>query len=88
MLTFCQARKTCLDDRSLQIYILFREETVLRIRCWPHFGTDPNPDLYIWLTDPDPAIFVRDLQEGNSKLFFSSFFAYYFLSYICTIFLR
>jgi hypothetical protein len=30
--------------------------------------------------DPDPAIFVIDLQEANKKLFFkSSFSAYYFL---------
>ncbi len=30
--------------------------------------------------DPDPAIFVSDLQDVNKKLFFfSTFFAYYFL---------
>jgi hypothetical protein len=28
---------------------------------------------------PDPAIFVIDLQDANNKLFFPSFFAYYFL---------
>jgi hypothetical protein len=29
--------------------------------------------------DPDPAIFVSDLQDVNKKSFFVSFFAYYFL---------
>ncbi len=32
-----------------------------------HFGTDPDPHL--WLKDPDPtpnaAIFLNDLQDGN-----------------------
>jgi hypothetical protein len=33
---------------------------VLRIR------TDPgSADLYLWLTDPEPAIFVSDLHYGN-----------------------
>ncbi len=30
-----------------------------------HFGTDP----YRWLMDPDPAIFITDLQDAN-KLYF------------------
>ncbi len=29
--------------------------------------------------DPDPAIFVIDLQDDNKKLFKKSFLAYYFL---------
>jgi hypothetical protein len=29
--------------------------------------------------DPDPAIFVLDLQDANKKLFEKSFSAYYFL---------
>jgi hypothetical protein len=29
--------------------------------------------------DPDPAIFVIDLQDANKKRIFQSFFAYYFL---------
>jgi hypothetical protein len=34
----------------------------------------------ICLTDPDPALFVSDLQDANKKLFFFfKFFAYYFL---------
>ncbi len=37
-----------------------------------HFGTDPDPGL--WLMDPDPvpdcAIFVINLQEANSELVF------------------
>jgi hypothetical protein len=44
---------------------------MLRIR-------DTAPDPHLWLTDPDPAIFVTDLQDAN-KFFFLSFFAYYFL---------
>jgi hypothetical protein len=35
---------------------------------------DPDPDL-----DPDPAIFVINLQDANKKLIFlESFSAYYF----------
>ncbi len=43
-----------------------------------------SADPYLWLMDPDPfadsdpAIFVSDLQDVK-KLFFSKFFAYYFL---------
>jgi hypothetical protein len=33
-----------------------------------HFGTDSDPHLR--LMDPDPAIFVSDLQDGNKKLLF------------------
>jgi hypothetical protein len=40
-----------------------------------HFGTDPC----LWPMDPDLAIFVLDLQDGNKKLFLKSFSAYYFL---------
>jgi hypothetical protein len=44
-----------------------------------HFGTDPDP--YLWLKDsapaPDPAIFVSDIQGKNS--FFSVWYYYYFL---------
>jgi len=36
-------------------------------------STIPDPDPY---ADPDPALFVTDLQEANKKLSFS---AYYFL---------
>ncbi len=28
----------------------------------------PDPDPYLWLTDPDPAIFVIHLQEAKKKL--------------------
>ncbi len=30
------------------------------------FGMDPDPCL--WLTEPDPAIFVSDLRDGNLKI--------------------
>ncbi len=35
-------------------------------------------DTYLWLMDrdPDPAIFVSDLHDGNKKF---QFFSYYFL---------
>ena len=46
-----------------------------------------NPCL--WPMDPDPAIFVLDLQDANKKLFlYSEFFANYFWRYIYIIFLR
>ncbi len=28
-----------------------------------------SADPYLWLMDPDPAIFVSDLQDVNNKLF-------------------
>ncbi len=33
----------------------------------------------IFCSDPDPTLFVSDLQDANQKIFFRSFFAYYFL---------
>jgi hypothetical protein len=40
-----------------------------------------SADLCFLLMDPDPAIFVTDLQDANKKLIlFLSFSAYYFLS--------
>ncbi len=38
-----------------------------------------SADPCLWLIDPDPAIFVIDLQDANKKLIFKSFSAYYFL---------
>ncbi len=36
-----------------------------------HFGVDPDPGIHcIWLMDPDPAIFVIDLQNASKKLIF------------------
>jgi hypothetical protein len=46
---------------------------------------DPDPrihasDWWIRILDPDPAIFVIDLQDGSKKLNFNTIFsAYYFL---------
>jgi hypothetical protein len=49
-----------------------------------HFGADPDP--HFWLMDPDPdpnpAIFVSDLQDVNKIFSFQVLFAYYFLRYI------
>ncbi len=49
-----------------------------------HFGTDADPRIHasLWLMDldPDPAIFVIDIQDDNKKTnFWKSFSAYYFL---------
>ncbi len=49
-------------------YLLFRADvtlqSVLRIRdFW--YGSDP----YLRLTDPDPAIFISDLQDANKKYY-------------------
>jgi hypothetical protein len=38
-----------------------------------------DPCLRLMDPDPDPAIFVTDLQDVNKKLILKSFFAYYFL---------
>jgi hypothetical protein len=35
---------------------------------------DPNPD-----SDPDPAIFVIDLQHASKKLIFNTIFSAYYL---------
>ncbi len=45
---------------------------------------DPDPDA-----DPDPAIFVSNLQDVNKKISFLCFFAYYFLKvHLHTYFLK
>ncbi len=36
-------------------------------------------DPCLWVMDPDPAIFVIDLQDANKKLIFSTFFSKFFL---------
>ncbi len=45
------------------------------------FGVDPDPDPLmipcLWLMDPDPSIFIIDLQDANKKKFKKSFSAYY-----------
>jgi hypothetical protein len=41
---------------------------------WPIHRSDSDPD-----PTPDPSNFVSDLQDGNLKLFFSKFFAFYFM---------
>jgi hypothetical protein len=33
----------------------------------------------LWLMDPDPAIFVINLQDAKKSYFFKKFFAQYFL---------
>ncbi len=48
-----------------------------------------SADPCLWLMDPDPAIFVVDLQDANKKLILkNSFFAYYrtFWRYVYIIF--
>ncbi len=45
------------------------------VTFWYGFG---SADTYLWLTDPDPAIFVSDLQDATKKMLFY-FFAYVFL---------
>ncbi len=32
-----------------------------------------SSDPYLWLTDPDPAFFVRDLKDAKNKFFFTKF---------------
>ncbi len=36
-----------------------------------HFGTDPDPRICTWLSDPalDPALFISDLQDANKNNF-------------------
>jgi hypothetical protein len=29
------------------------------------YGSGSAGPSYLWLTDPDPAVFVSDLQDGN-----------------------
>ncbi len=33
----------------------------------------------LWLMDPDPAIFVNDLQDVNKKLLLNTFLRYFYL---------
>ncbi len=44
------------------------------------WGGSGSADPCLWLMDPDPAIFVIDLQDASQKLIFNKIFsAYYFL---------
>ncbi len=44
------------------------------------WGGSGSADPCLWLMDPDPAIFVIDLQDGCKNKFFNTIFsAYYFL---------
>ncbi len=70
-----------ITSKMIWIWIRILVKSWIRIRIgvttsvadlW-HFGVDPD-------ADPDPAIFVIDLQDANKKLIFlTSFSAYYFL---------
>jgi|688.fasta_scaffold577296_2 hypothetical protein len=48
-----------------------------------HFGTDPDADLYLWLTDPAPdlapTLFVSAVTFKTLTKIFFSFYAYSFL---------
>ncbi len=50
-----------------------------------HFGTDPDPHLELMDSDPDPAVFVIDLQDVKKTSFFKIFclllFEFTFTSY-------
>ncbi len=62
-------RSNCIQPASL---------TVLGIH--DILGWNPDPDPRIHAFDPDPAIFVIDLQDASKNLFFNTIFsAYYFL---------
>jgi hypothetical protein len=63
------------------------------------FGVDPDPRIHasdewirirIRILDPDPAIFIIDLQDASKKLIFLTqfFLLITFLSYIYIIFQR
>ena len=57
----------------------FETMTVLRIHeIWCGYGSG-SADPCLRPMDPDPAIFVIDLQDANKKLIKKSFSAYYFL---------
>jgi hypothetical protein len=53
--------------------VLWIRDILVRIRI--HGSGDPC----LWPMDPDPAIFVLDLQDANKNLFMLNFSAYYFL---------
>ena len=41
---------------------------------WNYLSGSGSADLCLWLMDPDPAIFVIDLQVANKKQNFSAYF--------------
>jgi hypothetical protein len=61
-------RRTALGSRSLSAFLQLATESdqnALTLHSKPvHFGTDP---------DPDPAISVSDLQDANKMLFYVKF---------------
>ncbi len=47
---------------------------------WHFWYGSGSADPCLWVIDPDPAIFIKDLQDANKKLIFSQIFpAYFFL---------
>ncbi len=49
---------------------------------WHFVLRSGSKDLHHWLTDPDPALFVRDLKIPTNFLVFFKFFVYYFLVHL------
>ncbi len=75
--------------------LLLRAELIISLsKCggsmtfWCGSGSgSANPSL--WLMDPDPAIFVTDLQDANKiQIFYKTFSTHYFWRYIYIIFQR
>ncbi len=50
---------------------------MLRIR-W-HFSTDPNPHLWLTDPDPDPAIFISDLQDASKNYWLITFWRHIYI---------
>jgi hypothetical protein len=45
-----------------------------------------SADPCLWLMDPDPSIFIIDLQDANKKLTLKKFSAYYFEGTFASLF--
>ncbi len=54
------------DSAGSGCYLLWRRHT----RIMTFWGGSGSADPCIWLMDPDPAIFVIDLQDASKKLIF------------------
>ncbi len=66
------------QERFLYFLLLLKNS----VRDLWHFGADPDTDLdpqistYLWLMDPDPALFVSDLHNANKIFMFIPFGRY------------
>ncbi len=80
LFTFGDRGKTwfCKKSANAELSVsTYRYQCSGSVTFWYRFGYESSSaDPYIWLTDPDPALFINDLHKTPTKFFFVlTFFA-------------